>query len=103
MFTQKDIKDYLAIKNEVRVNGYLLISLTIACFICAATGYEILDIPASSLGIIGFFVGLQSLSYFTSKFGSGRACELLHKAISSDPEGIRILAEIKRSNQRRTD
>lgn len=96
MFTQKDIKDYLAIKNEVRANGYLLVSLTITCFVCATRGYELLGIPASSLWTIGILVGLQSLSYFTSKFGSGRACELLHKAISSDPEGIRILADLKR-------
>ncbi len=101
MFTEKDIKDYLAIKNEVRVNGYLLIFIAVVCFVCAFTGYEILDIPASSLSIIGVFIGFQALSYFTSKFGSGRACELLQKAISSDPEGIRILAELKSGNQRR--
>lgn len=95
MFTQKDIKDYLAIKSEVRANGYLLAFITATCLVCAIFGYEVLDIPASSLGAIGIFVGLQSLSYFTSKFGSGRACELLRKAISSDPEGIRIMAELK--------
>lgn len=96
MFTQKDIKDYLAIKNEVQANGYILLSLTTGCFVSAFTGYEVLGIPAESLGIIGAFLGLQTLSYFTSKFGSGRACELLHTAISSDPEGVRILAEVKR-------
>lgn len=99
MFTQKDIQDYLAIKNEVQANGYILLSLTVGCFVSAFSGYEVLDIPASSLGIIGAFLGLQTLSYFTSKFGSGRACELLHKAISSDPEGVRMLAEAKRERR----
>ncbi len=99
MFTQKDIKDYLAIKNEVQANGYILLSLTVGCFVSAFMGYEVLGVPADSLGIIGVFLGLQTLSYFTSKFGSGRACELLHKAISSDPEGVRMLAEAKRERR----
>lgn len=99
MFTQKDIKDYLAIKNEVRANGYLLIFITAICFVCAITGYEIFEIPVSSLWMLGFFIGLQSLSYFTSKFGSGRACELLQKAINSDPDGVRMLAELKRGKK----
>lgn len=102
MFTEKDIKDYLAIKNEVRLNGHLLIFIAVVCFACAFTGYAILDIPASSLGIIGVVISFQALSYFTSKFGSGRACELLQKAISSDPDGIRILAELKSGKKQRS-
>ena len=100
MFTKKDVEDYIAIKNQVRANGYVLIMAMAACFAFAALDYEVLGIPKSSLVVIGVLIGLQSVSYFTSKFGSGRACELLDKAMASDPEAIRIIGELKRDKER---
>lgn len=100
MFSEKDVKDYISIKNQVRENGSVLITTMVACFIFAALDKEVLGIPQSSIVVIGVLIGLQAVSYFTSKFGSGRACELLDKAISSDPEAIRILGKLKRDKER---
>lgn len=100
MFSEKDVKDYISIRNQVRANGSVLITTMAACFLFAALDKEVLGIPQSSLVVIGVLIGLQSISYFTSKFGSGRACELLEKAIHSDPEAIRILGDLKRDKGR---
>ena len=95
MFSEKDLKDYLAMKKEVRGNGFLLILISLICLICGYLDYELLGIPALSLVTIGIFTGLQAVSYFTSRFGSGKACKLIEKAIYSDSKSIEALSKLK--------
>ena len=94
MFTENEVKVFLKAKVERKATGFLFVLLATWCFGCAWLGYEVLDIPADSMAVIGAFISIQAISYFTSVFGSGKVISLVEKAVNSDPEAVKILAKI---------
>ena len=63
--------------------------------ICLFVGYEPIGIsPSGMIALIAIFVGQFSF-LGVPNCGVERACQLLSKAINSDPESLNMLASIK--------
>lgn len=95
MFNEKEIKTYLLIRRNAKINKVITLVFIIFCFISPFIGWAPLEIPIENMPLIGLIFGAQFFLVNTPEYGASEACDLIEKAIHRDPNSLILYSKVK--------